>query len=290
MDDKSMDRNYPVKPAEKHEAGITLPSQERLEGLMVGPRKHAKYFDDTIIEQYPASPNDEVIDNSSKQTPKTISSEFDDYEKGWLTPHLADTEKLLQPFVSGAHELSPEGLELLFHKLNQDDMSQWHEVFGIPKPKKNREIALNTAQIRLAIDSVLMLSNVDNFENIEHLDKALNIIDAMIILTQRSIDGGPMNEPQVYVAHPRMGLPGQEALFIKFEPTDHNSYLKTELTMPDVIDAGHIPGSVAIEVLNGVRINEVSYRPEFKDKAQFHKLVLAHQKARQLSAKPTELS
>jgi hypothetical protein len=289
MDDTSMDKNYPVKPAEKHEAGSTMPLQEGFENPLDGPRKHAKYFDDITAERYPVGLDALVGASISNQTPKEISQKLKAYEEQWL-PYLSDTEKKLQLLASTSPEILLDRGELLLHKINKCIMSQWHEVLGIPRPKKNREAGLYTSQIKLAVESTLLLSTIDNFEDIDFLDSELNNIDAMIMLLQRSIDGEPMNEPQVYVPHPKIGLPNQEVSFLKFEPTDNNSFIKSDISLSDVIEPGHIPGSVAIDVLNKVRINEVARQSEFQDKAQFHKLVLAHQKARLFSKKPTEHS
>ena len=289
MDGKPIEENSSNEPAQKHEAGIMLPSKERLDGLMEGPRKHAKYFNDTITEQYPTDLNDKSANDTPKQTPEEVSAKIDIYKKEWLTRYLADTEKQYQSLAKTSSETSLEGQELLFHKIIECTMWQLHDVLGIPRPKKNNEIALHTAQIQLAINSVLMLSNIDNFDNIEHLDKELNVIDATIVLLGRSIDGGPMNEPQVYIAHPKMGHPGQEALFIKFEPTDNGPFIKSEVALSEVIEPGHVPGSVAIELLNDVSFKKVCLRPEFRGEL-LHKLRLARLKAQSFSSKPTELS
>lgn len=272
--------DFPLSSAGRREKNIALPSEERLENLMKGPRKQARYFNDTIAEQYPTRSGDETLSVASIQTPKIISGELDKYEAQWLR-HLPGTEKKFQSLASSSSDVVLQKRELLFHKINQFIMPQWHDVLGIPKPKKkNSGTGLYSAQIGLAIESTLLLSAVDNFEHINQLDSELNDVDAMILLLQRSIDGEPINEPQVYLPHPKMGRKNHQTTFIKFEPTDENSFIKTEVTLQEVLEPEHVPGLVAIHLLSNLRINEVSRRPEFQDRAAFSKFALAHRNAK----------
>lgn len=267
------------EPTLQHETSLVPPYQERFDDPMEGPRKYAKDFEDLINQSFPGDISAEVPVALLKKSPKTISSELDVYEQGWLTPYLAETEKKYNSIVTAEKATLSQWRELFFHKINQASMLPWHEVMGVPKPQKNRAKALHSAQIKLAIESTLLLSTTENFENIDLLDNKLNDIDAMIIVWQRSIDGEMMNEPQTYLPNPKMGREEQQAIFLKLEPARDGSYTKTDIELSDVIKPGHLPGSVAISTLNNLRINELSRRAEFKDKPTFHKLILAHRNA-----------
>lgn len=280
----------PNEPNERQKKVGNLPSFELLDNLMGHPRELAEYFNSTICEQYTPDGLDEMSSETSQQAARTVRGELATYED-WLNKHLIHTVDEHRSLVTSSPETLPQRSELSFHVINQFIMPQWRRVLVSPKDPKMDAIDLETAQIRLAIESVSLLPTRDSFDQTEVLDNELRDIDAMIKLLQFSIDGELHNQPGVVtVPHPKMGSQHSEAGFLIFAPTDNGSFIKTEVALSEVTDLAQAPGMGAVEFLNNLRIHLISSRPEFQSKVEFHKFILAHQKARLLTKAQNNLS
>ena len=290
MDGQPTEEFSSIEPNERQQIGTDLPSFELLNEIMEGPRKRAEYFSLTIAERYPTGSLDETKEKTSQQVARTITGQLESYQKHWLSRHLATVKDEYQSLVTSSPEILPQKSELSFHIINQFIMPQWHRVLVSPKYPKMDTMDLETAQIRLAIESASLLPAKNTANQAEVLNHERRDIDAMITLLQLSIDGELQNQPGlVTLPHPEMGNVSSPADFLIFEPTYDGTFNKVEVTSAQVLDPSLAPGMVAIELLNNLRINSISRRPEFQDKVAFHKLLLAHQKARLYYQKPTEL-
>jgi hypothetical protein len=265
-------------PVERRELDGTLPSQELLDELMKGPRKWATYFNDAIQERF--SP-DEPSDTHETQTTQKISSQLNTYEQLWIKKYLPSINNQYQTIVTTSPETLPQQSELSFHIINQYIMPQWQRVLVSSKYPKMDIKDLEAAQIRLAIESSSLFQAQHSFEQSNLLNNELLDIDAAIQLLQMTIDGESHNQPGIItVPHPEMGSEHNAADFLVFEPMSDNTFKKTELTSADILSPRQTPGLVAIDLLDNLRLNLISRRPEFQDKAEFHKFVLAHKNAK----------
>lgn len=281
MDAQPAEEFFSTNPEELRKIGETLPSQELLGGLMHGPRTHANYFNKTLLEWYPTGEHTNTEHSDEQQSARIVAGELQLYERVWLKNHLGPINDTYQSIVTSSPETMPQRSELSFHIINQFIMPQWHRILVSPKSPKMDTFDLQTAQIKLAIESVELATNQNDFEPTNLIENELRDIDTMIDLLQLSIDGELHDRPNIIVVpHPEMGREQCQADFIIFEPTPENTFSKKEIDSSDIRDPAQTPGVTAIELLNNLRINSLSRRPEFQDKTAFHKLVLAHRKAR----------
>jgi len=257
-------------PTERRELGGTLPSQELFDDLMRGPRKQAQFFNDILSGQA----------GTSELTENQISSELNSYENDWMVKHLKKTTEDYQSLVLSSPENIPQRSELSFHIINQFIMPQWHRLLVSPKYPKMDAIDLNTAQIRLAMESAKIIALRNNFEQQDLYNDELRAFDAMIELLQMSIDGEIRNQPNlITVPHPEIGSQSQTADFLIFEPKDDGTFSKRDVQTADILDPSLAPGAVAVDLLQKLRVNTLSRRPEFQDKKVFHKLILSRKTA-----------
>ena len=256
-------------PVERHERGGVLPSQELLDGLMEGPRKQAKFFKDVVFSGT----------DTNGFTEGEISSELNSYETDWIVKHLKNIAEDYQSLVLSSPENLPQRSELSFHIINQFIMPQWHRAVVSPKYPKMDSVDLETAQIRLAMESATLLSDRQKFEGPRELfDNELRDLDAMINLLQLSIDGEYRGQPNlVVVPFPKIGSHPEQTDFLIFEPTDDGAYNKREVHSSEILDPTLTPGKVAVDLLKNLRISTLSRRPEFQDKKIFHKLILSRE-------------
>ena len=268
--DAQPSEGHSLLPTERRELGGTLPSQELFDDLMRGPRKQAQFFNDILSGEA----------GTSELTENQIGSELNSYENDWMVKHLKKTTEDYQSLVLSSPENIPQRSELSFHIINQFIMPQWHRLLVSPKYPKMDAIDLNTAQIRLAMESAKIIALRNNFEQQELYNDELRAFDAMIELLQMSIDGEIRNQPNlITVAHPEIGSQSQTADFLIFEPKDDGTFSKREVQTADILDPSLAPGAVAVDLLQKLRVNTLSRRPEFQDKKVFHKLILSRKTA-----------
>jgi hypothetical protein len=270
--DAQSSEDFSSLPNERRELGGVLPSQELLEKLMEGPRKQANFFNDLVF-------NDQA---TSGITESQISSELNSYETDWIVKHLKNITEDYQSLVLSSPENLPQRSELSFHIINQFIMPQWHRALVSPKYPKMDTIDLETAQIRLAMESTSILSDRQKFEGPRELfDNELRDFDAMINLLQLSIDGEYRGQPNlVVVPYPKIGTGTDQTDFLIFEPTDVGIYNKREVLSSEILDPAFAPGTVAVDLLKNLRVSTLSRRPEFQDKKIFHKLILSRETAK----------
>ena len=256
-------------PIERHERGGVLPSQELLDELMEGPRKQVKFFNDVVFSEPP----------TNSLTESEISSELNSYETDWIVKHLKNITEDYQSLVLSSPENLPQRSELSFHIINQFIMPQWHRALVSPKYPKMDTIDLETAQIRLAMESAAILSDRQKFEGPQELfDNELRDFDAMINLLQLSIDGEYRGQPNlVVVPYPKIGSAADQTDFLIFAPTDDGAYSKREVRSSEILNPALAPGAVAVDLLKNLRVSTLSRRPEFQDKKVFHKLILSRE-------------
>jgi hypothetical protein len=268
----------------RYEDGI-LPAQKLLDSLMEGPRNWAQYFEHSIYEQFPAGERDKPRVKVDEKNARIISSQLDSYEEHWLKRHLATISDEYTSIIRSAPEALPHRSELSFHIINQFIMPQWHRLLVSPKYPKMNTDDLEAAQIRLAMESAMLLSSKNAFEDEELLTNELLDIDAMINLLQLSIDGVLYDQPDIIaVPHPEMGTERHQADFLIFESTHGDGFLKTEVHRDEIITTS-LPGSAAVEMLNNLRVSSISRRAEFQDKAAFSKLLRARESVRSFTPK-----
>lgn len=249
---------------------ISLPSHELLNNILVGPREKVAFFNDIISGPLP----------NTQLTQKELHGELLHYGDYWLTKHLDTINKEYQSIVLTSPDTLPQRSELSFHIINRFVMPQWHRIIVSPKYPKMDAFDLQTAQIQLAMESAKIIANRTSFNEEGLLNNELYDLDAMISLLQMSIDSTLRNQPDIIVVpHPEIGSEHHQADFLIFEPNEDNTFQKREVQSADILDPSLAPGTIAVDVLENLKISSISRRPEFQNKAAFHKLILAREVA-----------
>ena len=276
--------NTPVE--RQYTNGITL-SQELFDELMEVPRKSALYFNERITEEFPAGDKDTPKDSVVEQTSRHTKGQLERYEKHWLKRHISSFTEGYHSLIASSEEERPQQSELSFHTINQFIMPQWHRLLVSPKSPRMDAFDLETAQIQLAIESASMLTAQSGFEQDDAYHNELADLDGMITLLQLSIDSNVHNQPDIItVPYPkRANIPGQPD-FLIFEPTHDGSFAKAAISKQEILNPPQQPGATAVSILKNLRISTVSRRPEFQDKANFHKLLLAREGVRSFEPSP----
>jgi len=260
------------QPPERRETAEALPSHALLNELLEGPRKRVQFFN-TIL-----SGQSEAGELSDRQ----ITGELHSYEHHWLKENLKTINDTYQSLVLSSPETLPQRSELSFHIINQFIMPLWHRVLVSPKYPKMDAVDLETAQIRLAMESAKIISTRSSFEGPQDLfNNELRDFDTMIHLLQLSIDSELHSQPNVIVVpHPEIGSEHHQADFIIFEPTEEGPFQKREVYSSDIISSAVTPGTAAMDLLQKLRISSLLRRPEFQDKKIFHRLILSRETAK----------
>lgn len=282
---KEPSSNIPVEPR-TNEVGLF---QESLEEILEGPRKRALIFQERIAEEFPTGGKDTPKDDRIEKTARSTHAQLNEYEKHWLKRHLSSITEEYYSLIASSPEARPQQSELSFHTINQFIMPQWSRVLVSPKSPRMDAFDLETAQIQLAIESASILTAQNNVEHDDVYRNELTDIDGMIALLHLSIDVAIHNQPDIIaVPHPKHADAPQQPDFLVFTSTYDGSLIKIAVNKQEILDSAKQPGAIAVSILKNIRINTVSRRPEFQDKASFHKLLLARESVRAFEPSTTD--